>query len=747
MGAYLSFTCGHPNTKGGLAAQLGKPADQDLFIGIKPGPRHAPGPLKVLPFFDGAEKLTPQSNFTPEAKDAPAATLLQPYAPSQVTRRYGHATDEFQTPDFNLRLFTPFGPIPDPATASPEELRNALLPAITAELDIDNSAGSEPLTAFFAINFHDGGCRLLEQLAPHQRGFAFRADLGFAAESSNLTLPLHPLLRWSVEEALTDINPVHLLGQCPGIALEVPAGQRATLRLALGCYLAHPVTTRLEARYLYARYYQNLEDVLATALARFDTLKQQSHTLDEKLLNSRLSPDQQFLIAHATRSYYANTQLLDLALTNTQPAHPYWIVNEGEYCMMNTLDLAADQVFWELEQNPWVVKNLLDNFLKHYSYTDEVKTTENTEGTETTSEKSSVLSVSSLVKTTSPGGVSFTHDQGTHNQFSPFGQSAYELPNLTGCFSFMTAEQLCNWILIAATYVDHTSDNAWILKNEPELERAYLSLRSRGIHRLMEFDSSYCGAGQEITTYDSLDPSLGQARASLYLAVKFWAAYLALELVAERLFRLRGETNIALHGHAFDGSETFSPWDDAETAADQICAHHPHDGSLQALFEVANPAHAARILSAIEALTFLSHWRSDFTGTWLHLERGPYSKLLAALRTHTQSLLADPARRNHFPDRGIRLSSTSDNSWLSKIALVQHVARSLFHLDENGNTLPPQSSALRTQSWPKADAAHVRWLTTGPGAYWCACDQIVNGIARGSKYYPRLITTTLWLHE
>jgi hypothetical protein len=121
--------------------------------------------------------------------------------------------------------------------------------------------------------------------------------------------------------------------------------------------------------------------------------------------------------------------------------------------------------------------------------------------------------------------------------------------------------------------------------------------------------------------------------------------------------------------------------------------------------------------------------------------------MLSALRTHTQSLLADPARRNHFPDHGIRLSSTSDNSWLSKIALVQHVARSLFHLDENGNTLPPQSSALRTQSWPKADAAHVRWLTTGPGAYWCACDQIVNGVARGSKYYPRLITTALWLHE
>ena len=50
-----------------------------------------------------------------------------------------------------------------------------------------------------------------------------------------------------------------------------------------------------------------------------------------------------------------------------------WVVNEGEYCMMNTLDLAVDHVFWELDHNPWLVRNLLDTFVKRYSYTDEVK--------------------------------------------------------------------------------------------------------------------------------------------------------------------------------------------------------------------------------------------------------------------------------------------------------------------------------------------------------------------------------------
>ena len=39
---------------------------------------------------------------------------------------------------------------------------------------------------------------------------------------------------------------------------------------------------------------------------------------------------------------------------------------------------------------------------------------------------------------------------GVHNNFSPPGTSSYELKNLTGCFSYMTAEQLCNWSLLAA---------------------------------------------------------------------------------------------------------------------------------------------------------------------------------------------------------------------------------------------------------------------------------------------------------
>jgi xylan 1,4-beta-xylosidase len=105
------------------------------------------------------------------------------------------------------------------------------------------------------------------------------------------------------------------------------------------------------------------------------------------------------------------------------------------------------------------------------------------------------------------------------------------------------------------------------------------------------------------------------------------------------------------------------------------------------------------------------------------------------LKRHTLALLGDPQRRNLFPDGGIKLSSTSSNSWMSKIALFQHVAREVLHLCED-----PAIADL----FAKADAAHVKWQTDGSG-YWACSDQFVNGVAMGSRYYPRIITAALWL--
>ncbi len=100
-----------------------------------------------------------------------------------------------------------------------------------------------------------------------------------------------------------------------------------------------------------------------------------------------------------------------------------------------------------------------------------------------------------------------------------------------------------------------------------------------------------------------------------------------------------------------------------------------------------------------------------------------------ALSVHLQAVLKPGVCL--FDDGGWRLSSTSVNSWLSKIYLCQFVARKVLGFESN----------------PSADTAHVDWLTRPENAYWAWSDQCHEGTMKGSKYYPRGVTSVLWLEE
>ena len=267
----------------------------------------------------------------------------------------------------------------------------------------------------------------------------------------------------------------------------------------------------------------------------------------------------------------------------------------------------------------------------------------------------------------------------------------------------------------------------------------------------MQGDSLRCDSGNEITTYDSLDASLGPALQNLYLEVKCWAAYWGLNSV----FDVSGNT----YTNFADLAKTYEQGD---RCAKSALAHERPDRVLAASSDPNRPTWNSRVLSAIEALVYKPLWNEWFhqrnPGSEVTSNRegvmkyagGYYSEssgfggLFMALRTHTTILLSDPERRNKFPDNGIRLSSTSDNSWISKIALVQHVARELFNLNEDGQERKYKGDA---SGWEKSDAAHVKWQTEGTSPYWACSDQFVNGAATGSRYYPRLITATLWLRD
>jgi hypothetical protein len=227
---------------------------------------------------------------------------------------------------------------------------------------------------------------------------------------------------------------------------------------------------------------------------------------------------------------------------------------------------------------------------------------------------------------------------------------------------------------------------------------------------IMGLDSIRVMGGTEITTYDSLDVSLGQARNNIYLAVKIWAAYLALEKIFFKFDELELSKEAA--------NQAFLC---AKTLTENVTAAH----YIPAVLEKGNDS---KIIPVIEGLVF-----PLYTGCEQALdEDGNYGFFIQALKKHLEVVLEPGICL--FENGGWKLSSTSNNSWLSKIYLCQFVARKILGLSwgEKGKS---------------ADSTHVSWLLHATESYYCWSDQMLSGVAAGSKYYPRGVTSILWLDE
>ncbi|MEO8906415.1 MAG: glycoside hydrolase family 52 protein [Polyangiaceae bacterium] len=695
QGAYATFTCGRFGVGGGPTIEGVTPAGFDLVVGYV----DEQGELQALPFF--------RSPGAPEITDFVAPTgAPEPkrrHALDSVTREYERGTDTWLAPNFSFTLYTPVAPLPDPDQASESELARALLPVVTARLQLDNRSGRVAKRLVFAI---DAGqpCRFIEGIA-NARAVGWGREIGFAAYDQ---AGLEGWVQWSELDFLAH-GRSHLLGRACGFTLEVPAGEMRDLNIVIGFCRVGAVTTGLDCRYFYTRFYPGLEQVLAAGLEHFESRAAAAAQLNETLRRSALDEHQRFLLAHSERSYWGNTQLLE------HEGKPLWLVLEGEYAMMNTFDLAVDQSFYELLQSPWLVRNVLDQFVTRYSYSDELARPANgarRAGHAHTRDPHRLAEfLPEPEQVGLPGGLSFTHDMGVAGQFTPPGQSCYELPGLAGCFSYMTAEQLMNWVLTALNYVTSTDDQVWLEQRAPVFRACLHSLEQRDDpepkrrNGLVNLDSSRCAGGWEITTYDSLDPSLGQARGNLYMATKGFASWLGLFIAFERL----AQEDLASAARV-----------GAERAARSIVNAWQGDlGFIPALFEAGYPS---AILPAIEGLVFPLFWgRPEFVS-----REGAFGELICTLENHLHRVLQPDLCL--FPDGGWKLSSTSDNSWLSKIFICQFVAERVFGV----------------RASPQSHAAHARWQQLG-AKDWAMSDQCVAGIAQGSKYYPRGVTSILWL--
>jgi hypothetical protein len=697
FGAFSSFTCGYgaawedspaPNT-GGFSASTRHPAQQSIFLGWRSGS----AAWNLFPFLK--RRTDRAADFTgPETDSDGKRPASQPYrviGKAEVTRNLGLASDRWAAGPVEVTLYSPFEQVREWTALDAGRRKLLCAPVICMSCSVDNRAGTTDLEFLFGFADDEGSLRYLPDTDGNLEGFASGLAYGFAARPRDGLRARSGMDLFSSRRE--DERGLHLLGSEGALILRVPAGEARSLPVVLGFFQQGRVTTGLEATYYYAGFFKDLDEVLAFGLDHFDEYEAMAAARDGEHAASGLTETRKWLLAHSVHSYLASTELL------WRGGRPLWIVNEGEYRMLNTFDLAVDHLFFELHWWPWAVRDTLDLYRARYSYTDSIHSTDGRHAR---------------------GGIAFTHDMGVDNQFSPKGRSSYELPNLSDCFSHMSSEQLVNWVCCAVTYAEKTGDREWLSRQAATLRRCAESLRRRDDPRasrrdgIVKWDSDRCGTtGSEITTYDSLDVSLGQARNNLYLGVKTVAAWMLLS----RAFSSLG-----------DEAASAAARSTAVLAAKTVVSRRdPQTGLLPAVFEGGNES---RILPSVEGLVF-----PLFLGMRRELEQlDADTGLIAALGMHLRQVL----KRGVCLDEssgGWKLSSTSLNTWLSKIFICQFVVQSLFPELLDGDAGGP------------ADEAHVGWLLGPSVAPLAFCDQIrsTDGSVLGSRHYPRGVTAWLWM--
>ncbi|MBF9017275.1 MULTISPECIES: glycoside hydrolase family 52 protein [unclassified Oceanispirochaeta] len=684
LGAHSSFTLGCKGKSGGLGLEKGGPACENVYIGLENSSDHH---YSLLPFFceDDDESLRYDHDQVIEESNNRSKIFL--FKDEEIERKFRMGTDTWCAGDLECTIYsTPYS-APDPSNSTEEDQKFSFCPAVTVEFIIDNRNCSMDRTALFGYDpaNNSDSPNIIENLPQGYKGIASGRSTSMITDDEGVMAAQG----FSVENILSEDYEQNYnfgLGCTTLLLFKVPSGERKSFHISICFFRDGIVTTGVETSYWYNRFFKSIYDVGVFALENFERYRKVSLDVNKEFDSPLLNDSQRFQMYHAIRSYYGSTQLLDW---NDEP---FWVVNEGEYRMMNTFDLTVDQLFFEMRQNPWTVKNVLDLFIKRYSYFDNAHFPD----------KDNIHQ----------GGISFTHDMGVRNHISPAQYSSYEKFGSDACFSHMSHEQLVNWILCASVYVRGSGDKEWFADNKNVFKQCLISMMNRDNpdsdkrNGLMALDSSRTIKGSEITTYDSLDESLGQARNNLYMAVKCWASYISLSELLDDNYALLAKNQAVL-------------------TAKSICEFQNEEGYIPAIM---GEGCDAQIIPAIEGLVF--PWFMGFDEALK--EDGLYGHLIKALKKHFQTILKKG--RCLYPDDGWKLSSSTDNSWLSKVYLSQFVARQIFGI------VTPETKSL-------ADRAHQSWLLKEENLFFAWSDQMRSGVAFGSKYYPRGVTSILWLRE
>lgn len=695
FGAWSSLTFGLPGHGLSIDHQsLTVVENANFLVGVSRGA----GAVQVLPFYTGFQQDLEMLNLAGGESQVPH---WSPFTPAQLERRLTACVDEFRAPGLALRVYTPNGAVPDPATGV--SIARETCPGLLLELRVDNASSDRDAWAFIGLDWKGSGRIVPVDWTPDSDlcGITLRGEWALAARRDGQRV--FAMREFGLLQLLAQPRPhLHNAGQQGCIALHIPAGQTDTLVCAFGFYHAGTVTQGIPAAYWYTRDYESVEQVCAAVLDQAGPIRAACAQFDRLVEESPASPAQQALFAQSIRGYTANTQLL------TGPdGRALFNVCEGQFCWRNTLDLMADHLGWELWRTPWLTRDLMDLYLERYAYRDQIR-----------------LPGESGYR---PGGLAFTHDMGSYTAYSPAGQGGYEMSNTSG-YSFMTTEQVLNGIYCITAYVLAAHDQDWAVKRLSACRELAESLANRDHpdpqrrDGLLKGESSKVGEhGHEITTYDCLDASLQSARGNLYIVIKTWCAYLLLEA----FFQLAGDP---------EGAQ-FACVSAQRTAAALLKCFNPEKDCFPSNLLTPTDSQMAAALEPLAVPLFVG----------LEDRLRSFEPLSSALKRHILTSLR-PGACLDAHNGGLRLVSTSANTWPSKGFLVAFVCENYFHIDLAAGypTILREFLAwMQVAAAEKSLSDQIMVDGSVPGSP----PQAVTGIPRAhnGSYYPRMVTSSFWV--
>ena len=157
IGAFASFTLGYKGAKGGLGLELGKPADQNVYIGLQARDEEH---YQALPFYEASEDESSRYDVEKldsgsQADGAGTKPLISAFRDEDITREFTSGTDTWSAGDLEFRIYSPVRPVPHPKSSDREALMDALVPAVLVEMTIDNSQGEKTRKGYFGYQGSD----------------------------------------------------------------------------------------------------------------------------------------------------------------------------------------------------------------------------------------------------------------------------------------------------------------------------------------------------------------------------------------------------------------------------------------------------------------------------------------------------------------------------------------------------------------------------------------------------------------